>query len=257
VTVPEPAVYLSQPRLPAAALPIAPLIEARSLLRRLGKGSDSFVFHLDSIRIDPGTCVAVTGPSGCGKSTLLGLLALALRPEPGPGAAMTVGADDALALWHRDDQAALTGLRATRMGFVPQTSALLPFLTLRRNIALPQAICGRVDPAFVDEVAGWLDIAHVLDRRPAQVSVGQRQRAAIARALAHRPDLILADEPTASVHPGQADRIMALLRDLVAQTGTALVATTHDPSRAEAAGFAIAPCEPHGVAATRFCFPAP
>lgn len=137
---------------------------------------------------------------------------------------------------------------------MPQTAALLPFLPLRRNIALPQELTGRHDAPWLAQLAGELGIAHVLDRRPAEVSVGQRQRAAIARALSHRPSLILADEPTASVHPSQADRIMALLAGLARGTGAALVVATHDPQRAEAAGFTTAPCEADGDQASRFAY---
>lgn len=206
------------------------------------------------MEVERGACVAITGPSGCGKSTLLGLLALALRPE-GDGVLALCGTD-ALALWRRRRDTALTALRAASLGFVPQTAALLPFLTLRQNIALPQATSGRRDPAYAAAVADGLGLRPVLDRRPAEVSVGQRQRAAIARALAHRPALVLADEPTASVHPGQADDILRLLRGLARDAGTALVITTHDPARAEAAGFAIAPCTPTGTGATRFSYDA-
>ena len=205
---------------------------------------------------EPGACVAVTGPSGCGKSTLLGLLSLALRPDEGSGTLFLCGTD-ALSLWRRGKDAALTALRSATLGFVPQTAALLPFLTLRQNIALPQAAANRRDPAWAEEVAHGLGLRAVLSRRPAQVSVGQRQRAAIARALSHRPALLLADEPTASVHPGQADEILHLLRGLARDAGTALVVTTHDPARADAAGFAIAPCTPSGPGASRFGWPSP
>jgi putative ABC transport system ATP-binding protein len=202
--------------------------------------------------LEAGDCVAITGPSGCGKSTVLGLLALALRPASAPGAAFSIGGADALSLWHRGDDRGLARLRAQTLGFVPQTSALLAFLSLRENIALPQAIAGRPDPGYFADIAASLGIAHVLARRPAEVSVGQRQRAAIARAMAHLPPLIQADEPTASVHPTQAEEILALLHRLAVETGTALLMVTHDRPRAEAAGFAIAPYAPSGLTSRRF-----
>ena len=135
-------------------------------------------------------------------ASLLGLLALALRPEPTePGAVLSIGGANALALWQAGDERGMSRLRALWLGFVPQTAALLNFLTLRENIALPQRIADRIDPSYLAEIAGVLGLSHILDRRPADVSVGQRQRAAIARAMAHRPAILLADEPTASVHP--------------------------------------------------------
>ena len=105
-------------------------------------------------------------------------------------------------------------------------------------------------------LAARLGIAAVLDRMPGQVSVGQRQRAAVARALGHRPGVVLADEPTASVHPAQADEVLALLTEAAEQDGAALVITTHDAARAAAAGYAVAPCRPEvGQAVTRFAWP--
>lgn len=214
-------------------------------MRRIGSGSRAFTLHLERLDIAPGDSVAITGPSGCGKSTLLGLLSLSLRPDAAAAdVALMVDGADAFALWQHGRGDDLADIRGRCLGYVPQTAALLSFLSLRANIALPQTISGRTDPAYIDEIAGWLGIADILDRRPAQVSVGQRQRAAIARALAHRPTIILADEPTASVHPSQADEILSLLHGLATQARSALVVTTHDVARAEAAGFAIAPCEP-------------
>ena len=234
---------------------MTPVIEARGIGRQFGAGADRFTLSLDEIVLEPGRCVAITGPSGCGKSTLLGLLALALRPDASPDAAFLIGGADALSLWRREDDRALARLRAQTLGFVPQTSALLSFLTLHDNVALPQEIAGRPNPAYLAEVAAALGITHVLGRRPSEVSVGQRQRAAIARAMAHRPPIILADEPTASVHPTQAEDILALLHRLATQSGTALLMATHDRARAEAAGFAIAPCAPDGLASSRFAWP--
>ncbi len=192
----------------------------------------------------------MVGPSGCGKSTLLGLVALALKPEQAE--ALVLGNADVWRLWQRDAQRDLATLRATALGFVPQTAGLLPFLTVGENIRLSQRLVGRIDEDRVQMLAERLDIVQAMGRLPAHVSVGQRQRAAIARALAHAPALVLADEPTASVHPTQADDILKLLLE-VADAGTALLMTTHDPARAEAAGFTLAPCAPvPDVARTHF-----
>ena len=157
---------------------------------------------------------------------------------------------DALALWRKRDGDGLARLRARMVGFVPQTAALLPFLSLRANILLPQQIIGRPNPILIARLAEWLRIDDILDRRPSQVSVGQRQRAAVARALVHRPRLVLADEPTASVHPAQADEILYLLAYVVRHTGAALMISTHDAERAAEAGYAVAPCRPDAHAAS-------
>ncbi len=238
---------------PAAASPT--LLAVRGLSRSFSAGASRFTLTVEDLSLQAGAFVAVVGPSGCGKSTLLGLLALALAPDPHitPGSRLVLTGQDALALWRKGDADGLARLRARAVGFVPQTAALLPFLSLRDNILLPQQIIGRPDPIFADRLAEWLRIDDILDRRPGQVSVGQRQRAAVARALVHRPKLVLADEPTASVHPTQADEILDLLVHVVRHTGAALMISTHDPERAAEAGYSIAPCRPDAHAAsTRF-----
>jgi putative ABC transport system ATP-binding protein len=176
------------------------------------------------------------GPSGSGKSTVFAVLALALRPDHAD--AFEVAGSDVAALWRGDRLDRLGAIRAHSIGFVPQTGGLLPFLSLRANIALPLELAGRADPARVTELAASLDIEAALDRRPADVSVGQRQRAAVARAIVHRPAVLLADEPTAAVHPVQARVTLDLLAAMAADA--ALLIATHDVTLAERAGLAIA-----------------
>lgn len=181
----------------------------------------------------------MTGPSGCGKSTILALLALALRPDD--ATSLEVADTDAWTLWREGRLDALGALRASTIGFVPQTGGLLPFLTLRANISLPLELLGRRDPDRVERLAAGLDIASALDRRPADASVGQRQRAAVARAVVHRPKLLLADEPTASVHPMQALATLRLLLAVAAESSAALLIATHDPALAVASGLIAVP----------------
>lgn len=199
----------------------------------------AFLLRLPRFRLDSGEAIAVTGPSGAGKSTLLDLLALALKPDAAE--AFALAGHDAAALWRAGAADALASLRAAHLGYVLQQGGLLPFLSVRENILLPQRLAGRLDPARVEELAARLDISDQLAKKPAALSVGQRQRAAIARALAHRPAIVLADEPTASVHPEMADTVLALLAATARDSGAALVLATHDPARAEAAGFALCP----------------
>ena len=201
-----------------------------------------FELVIDRLAVHLGEAVAFAGPSGSGKSTLLDLLALTLRPRsigrftltPREGAAV-----DLAELWRTRDEDALTATRARHLGYVLQQGGLLPFLSVRGNIALGQAVLGRPDPARVEALAERLEIGGLLDRAPATLSVGQRQRVAIGRALAHRPAIVLADEPTASVHPAMADAILALLIEQARQDDTALILTTHDPDRAARHGFEV------------------
>jgi putative ABC transport system ATP-binding protein len=230
-----------------------PILRARGVSRTFRGGGTEFTLIVDQIDLTQGSPVAVVGPSGCGKSTLLGLLSLALRPDNAD--VLMLGGVDAAELWRRGCVDELTTLRSECIGFVPQTAGLLPFLTLGENIDLPQRILGRPDGNFLRAVAHGLGIGGLLERRPAEVSVGERQRAAVARALGHRPLILLADEPTAAVHPAQADEILALMSNLASESGAALAITTHDQVRAAAAGFAIAPCQPDAnAAATRFAW---
>ncbi len=205
-------------------------------------GGNRFELVVDAFDVRRGDTVALVGPSGSGKSTLLDLLALTLRPSGFDRFALvtrTAGTIDIGALWRNRDEDRLTSTRAEHVGYVLQQGGLLPFLSVRQNMALGQAVLGRPDPARIEALAERLEIAALLDRAPATLSVGQRQRAAIGRALAHRPEIVLADEPTASVHPALADTVLALLVEQARRDDTALVLATHDPDRAERHGFEI------------------
>ncbi|MBB2166621.1 ATP-binding cassette domain-containing protein [Gluconacetobacter sp. 1b LMG 1731] len=203
----------------------------------------SFTLSVPEFILRAGDRVAIVGPSGCGKSTLLGLLSLALRP--GTAGKLEIDGEDVSPCWNRRWGAAVLGrIRAAGMGFVPQMSALLPFLSVRANIALPLDVLGQTDRTRVQDLAAQLDILGQLDRMPATLSVGQRQRAAIARAVVHRPRLVFADEPTAALHPDQAAGAMRLLFD---QGGavSAVLMVTHDGLRAAETGFSIVNAVPH------------
>jgi len=207
-------------------------------------GALGFELTIEEFSIARGEAVALIGPSGSGKSTLLDLLALARRPASAGQLLLTPRDGKAInlaALWRARDENRLTAIRAAHFGYILQTGGLLPFLSVRRNIALSQAVLGRPDPAHIEALAARLEIASLLERMPATISVGQRQRVAIARALAHRPEILLADEPTASVHPALADTVMALLLEQAREQDTALILATHDPNRAARHGFALLP----------------
>ena len=228
-----------------------PVLDLEDVLCGPGTG---FELSVRRFVVHPGEAIALVGPSGSGKSTLLNLLGLAEAPRRATRFALATsdGArHDIAALWRADADATLAALRARHQGYVLQQGGLLPFLDIGANIRLALDLLGQGDTTAVQAVAERLGLAHLLRRPAAAVSVGERQRAAIARAIVHRPDIVLADEPTANVHPSMADTVLALLRDQARESGAALVLATHDITRAEAHGFAIVPVTPDGEGAGR------
>lgn len=222
------------------------LLSLRGVTKAYRGDAAPFALEVPDFALAEGEVLALAGPSGSGKSTLLMMLALASPPDGGQF--VFAGADIAR-LWREGRRDTLAALRATRIGVVPQTGGLLPYLTVAGNIGLTQRIAGCEDAARVLMLAEELGIGAQLGKRPAELSVGQRQRVAIARALAHRPALVLADEPTASVHPELADAVLALLKRECAAAGAALLVATHDPERAARAGYPVLACETHAPGA--------
>jgi putative ABC transport system ATP-binding protein len=222
---------------------VALRLEGVSVTRR--SGGAAFTLEVAALALDPGALVAVTGESGSGKSTLLDVAALAREPDR--ATRLEVAGQDAAALWRRGARDALARLRARHFGYVLQTGGLVPFLSVRANASLAQDLAGRPDPARIAALAATLGLHGLLDRMPASLSVGQRQRAAILRALAHRPALVLADEPTASVHPDMAGDILGLLVAQAHEAGAAVLLATHDAAAARAAGFAEVPLRSKGA----------
>lgn len=212
-------------------------LDLAGVARTQASGAARFVLDIPALTLRAGEAVALVGPSGAGKSTALDLAALALAPDRAER--LVVAGTDAAPLWRAGDREALARLRARAIGYVTQTGALLPFVSVGRNIALTQHLSGRRDPALIARLAERLGIARELDKPPAALSVGQRQRVAIARALAHRPALVLADEPTAALHPEMADTVLTLLVEHCAEQGAALLVATHDAARAAAHGLAL------------------
>jgi putative ABC transport system ATP-binding protein len=195
-----------------------------------GTGSHSYRVALPALTLKRGEVAAITGPSGCGKSTLLEMIGLILTPARLH--IFTLGDTNAVnvaGFLQRDAQAPLADLRAHRMGFVLQTGGLLPFLNVRQNIELPRRINGLTTHCeLVDDVLARLELRHLLDKTPRQLSIGERQRVAFVRAIAHQPDLLLADEPTAALDPFQARRLFELIIDIVQRFQIAALLVTHD-----------------------------
>ena len=208
-----------------------PVIDINGLSVTLTSGARGFTLEIPALRVAPGERVAFTGPSGTGKTLLLELLGLLRAPGAGRYlAALRDGAQTDLgALWKtRRGRAQIPPLRGRLFGFVPQTGGLLPFLDVRGNIALSQRISARPDAELIEALIGRLGLGPVARLHPDRLSIGQRQRVSIARALAHRPRFVIADEPTAALDPENAAEAMALLFGAADETGTAVVVSSHD-----------------------------
>ena len=202
-----------------------------------GTGSQRYSLVIPALQLRAGEQLAIVGPSGCGKSTLLDLLALVLAPDQ-------VGhfefhQADIGGLWRADQQSTLAALRRQHMGYVLQTGGLLGFLDVRSNIALSRQLLGLKDDGSVVRLAEQLEISDQLAKKPAALSVGQRQRVSCARALAHAPQLVLADEPTASLDPLNAERVMQALLAQAREHRAACVIATHDEPLARASGLQV------------------
>jgi putative ABC transport system ATP-binding protein len=179
-----------------------------------------------SLRVDRGALVALLGPSGSGKSTLL--LSISLILEPSAGRIVMNGREVYNNGWRGID---VRRFRRENIGFIFQSHNLIPFLTAQENIALVAQLNGasRRDAARrAYELLGYLEIAHRATSLPATLSGGEQQRVAIGRALANEPRLVLADEPTAALDTDRGTKVMALLRKIARERGSAVITVTHD-----------------------------
>jgi putative ABC transport system ATP-binding protein len=167
-----------------------------------------------------GERVALTGESGSGKSTFLHLIAGLDRADGGEIRLGDIKVDELT-------DAGRAALRRDRLGLVFQQFNLIPSLDVADNLAFQARIAGRHDAAWQTELVERLGLGHLLKRYPEQLSGGQQQRVAMGRALATKPLLLLADEPTGNLDEATADQVLALTRDLVAQTGCGFLMVTH------------------------------
>jgi putative ABC transport system ATP-binding protein len=213
------------------------ILEALDVTRSYGTG-DAAVAALRGItaRIHEGEFVAIMGPSGSGKSTLLTILGGVESPTSGH--VLIEGTD--LAEISEDER---TKLRRRRLGFIFQSFNLLPNLTAEENVALPMQLDGRKGEEVNERAREALSLVEMLPRAthlPSALSGGEQQRVAVARALAIRPALLLADEPTGNLDSRQSQRISSLLKSLVEEKGQTIVMVTHDPAVAAVASRLIA-----------------
>ncbi|GLK88359.1 ABC transporter ATP-binding protein [Pseudomonas turukhanskensis] len=221
------------------------MLRLRDIHKTRGAGSQRYSLRIPRLDLAAGQQLAVVGPSGCGKSTLLDLLALVLSPDASGEFSVELdgGYFDIAALWRGNQHDALARLRRQACGYVLQTGGLLEFLDVRGNIELPRRLLQLPMDGRVEQLAAHLEIADYLGKRPNTLSVGQRQRVSIARALAHGPRLVLADEPTASLDPANAQRVMQLLVQQAQVSGTCTVIATHDEPLVRSAGLAVLPID--------------
>lgn len=186
------------------------------------------------LNIPRGSRIAITGPSGCGKSTTLDILGLSLQPDTGDEFLFTPKngtAANILTIWEDGGQDELATRRLHNMGYVLQSGELIPFLNVMENMTLTAKLAG-MDEAQAQKTASdfgkELGIEHLFKAMPSTLSVGERQRVAIVRALTPGPEVILADEPTAALDPLHAAQVMRIFLDVVARLGSTLILVTHN-----------------------------
>jgi putative ABC transport system ATP-binding protein len=202
-----------------------PIISARGLVKQFGQTEALRGIDID---IEPGEVLAVMGPSGSGKSTLLHCLAGVLKPDQG-----------SVIFDHQEistlDERQRSLLRLTRLGFVFQFGQLLPDLSAVDNVSVPLLLAGVKRKEAIARAEASLDRLGLADFRtkfPGELSGGQAQRVAVARALVTNPAVLFADEPTGSLDSLTAEQVMRALLDLVKASGTTVVIITHDPRTA-------------------------
>ena len=207
------------------------VLKIRNLAKSYAGAAGRPVLRGVSLDVAPGEYVAVMGESGVGKSTLLNLIAGLDTPDAG---SIELDGTDFTAL----DDTARTLLRRRSMGFVFQAFHPLPHLSVSQNVALPLALNGFAQQETDARVQHLLDAVGLAERgssRPRELSGGEQQRVAVARALAHRPRLLLADEPTGNLDQESASHVLRLLREQVTAGGGAGILVTHSAAAAATA----------------------
>jgi putative ABC transport system ATP-binding protein len=219
--------YMPPERRSAAEAEAEPMVETRDLVREFAVGS-GIIRAVDgiSMRVGRGELVAVVGRSGSGKTTLLSLIGALDRPTSGT---VRVSGEPVSEMGERE----LVRFRRRAIGFIFQAFGLLPILSAAENVEIPLRLVGTEPGARVRRVAELLELVGLGERaqhRPYELSGGEQQRVAIARSLANRPDLLLADEPTGQLDSQTGRGIMTLVRAIVRGEGTTGIVATHDPA---------------------------
>jgi putative ABC transport system ATP-binding protein len=194
-------------------------------------GEAGFRLNVPSIKIHEHENIALVGHSGCGKSTLLDILALALHPDSQDEFCLTPKGDESYdvgLLWQKKKHNKLSKIRKQHIGYVLQQGGLLPYLTVRENIELPRKLMNLPEDDSTRSLARVMGIERQLDKLPGLLSAGERQRVAFTRAISHRPSILLADEPTSSLDPITARKIMAVVMELVNGLNITMITASHD-----------------------------
>ena len=209
---------------------VKPVVELKRLTRSFEQGGERIdVLRGGDLAIRPGEIVALLGPSGSGKSTLLQAVGLL---EGGFGGEILIAGHSA----EKSNSHARTVLRREHLGFIYQFHHLLPDFNALENVVLPQLVADRPRAeaeARAEELLVALGLGHRLDHRPSQLSGGEQQRVAVARGLANKPDLVLADEPTGNLDEATADRVLGEFLSLVRGEGSAALIATHNERLAQ------------------------
>ncbi len=204
---------------------VQPVVELKDLTRSFEQGGVRIdVLRGVDLTVRPGEIVALLGPSGSGKSTLLQAVGLL---EGGFGGEIVIAGNSA----EKSDPHARTILRREHLGFVYQFHHLLPDFDAVENVVLPQLVAGKprnVAETRARQLLSALGLEHRLDHRPSQLSGGEQQRVAVARGLANRPALVLADEPTGNLDEATSDRVLGEFLALVRGEGSAALIATHN-----------------------------
>lgn len=211
------------------------IVQALGLHKSFGKGAACVhVLRGLDLSVQAGEFVAAMGPSGCGKSTLLHVLGLMTSQDVDSqnrpvGTLLLDGQEVGLEQSHRNR------LRRTKIGFIFQRFNLIPVLSAADNVAISLKVRGLRPDSHSEALFADLGVAHLKGRKPGNMSIGEQQRVAVVRALAHRPAILLADEPTGNLDSENAASLLNILRDMNRRLGQTIVMITHS---AEAAAFA-------------------
>ncbi len=200
---------------------LPPLLIGTAIYKRYG---DLEILRGLSIEVQKGQIAAIVGPSGCGKSTLLHVLGTLDRPDQGQ---VLINGTDVLALGSKK----LAAFRNRHIGFVFQFHHLLPEFSALENVSIPGWLAGRAKSTVRQEATQLLDklgLSHRLDHKPSQLSGGEQQRVAVARALINKPDIVLADEPSGNLDSINARELHQLFFRLREETGQTFLVVTHN-----------------------------
>lgn len=212
-------------------------------------GEPGFRVDVDALTLYPGDLIGLVGPSGSGKSTILDTIALVQRPGEAERFELRTWEGDSrrqydLARIQADgDERQLTALRARWVGYITQGGALLPYLSVQENARLAARLGGAGDGSDpgdrIQALAETIGIGALLNRRPSELSGGEKQRASVLRCLASGASVLVADEPTAALDPERAEEVMSQIVRAAEEFGAAVVCASHDEKLLERSGFLI------------------